>query len=368
MVGPVVPVPLPRAAVEELTSIEVTETAERDKPSGFRLAFNLSRRSPLHTAFLVAGGAMPPILRTLVVATVKGAPHTLVDGVVTKVDVTSGTQGASDVLTVTGVDLTAVMGWIDFSGIPYPAMPIEARVAVIVAKYALFGVIPVVVPTILFEAPIPIDKIPAQQGTDLAYLQRLAADVGYVFYVEPGPAPGTNVAYFGPEIKVGPPQPALSVDMDAHTNVETLNFSLDTEKRTLPVTYIQDLLSKIPIPIPIPDISPLNPLLGLVPLPVKKVEFVKDSAKRTAIQAVLHGMAQAAASADGLTGTGSLDVLRYGQPLRARRLVGVRGAGIAFDGLHFVQKVTHKLKPGEYRQEFTLTRNALVSSLPKVPV
>jgi hypothetical protein len=239
---------------------------------------------------------------------------------------------------------------------------------VIVAKYALFGMVPLVIPTILFEVPIPIDKIPAQKGTDLDYLQKLAADVGYVFYVEPGPEPGTNIAYFGPEIKVGAPQPALSVNLDAHTNVETMNFSLDNEQKTLPVTYIQELLSKVPIPIPIPDISPLNPLLGVIPLPVKKVEFVKDSAKRSAIQAVLHGMAQAAASADGLTGSGTLDVLRYGQPLRARRLVGVRGAGIAFDGLHFVQKVTHKLKPGEYRQEFTLTRNALVSSLPKVPV
>ncbi len=39
--------------------------------------------------------------------------------------------------------------------------------------------------------------------------------MGYVFYVEPGPAPGTNIAYFGPEIKVGIPQPALNVDMDA---------------------------------------------------------------------------------------------------------------------------------------------------------
>jgi hypothetical protein len=368
MVGPVVPVPLPRAVVDELTSVEVTETAERNKPGGFRLTFNLRRNSPLHTVFLLAGGALPPILRTVVVATVNGTPQTLVDGVVTKVDVTSGTQGASDVLTVTGVDLTAVMGWIDFSGIPYPAMPIEARVALIVAKYALFGVIPLVIPTILFEVPIPIDKIPAQQGTDLEYLQKLAADVGYVFYVEPGPALGTNVAYFGPEIKVGVPQPALGINLDAHTNVETLNFSLDTEQKKLPVTYIQELLTKVPIPIPIPDISPLNPLLGVIPLPVKKVEFVKDSAKRSAIQAVLHGMAQAAASADGLTGTGTLDVLRYGQPLRARRLVGVRGAGIAFDGLHFVQKVTHKLKPGEYRQEFTLTRNALVSSLPRVPV
>ena len=368
MVGPAVPVPLPRVAMDELTSVEVTQTAERGKPGGFRLTFNLSKRSPLHTIFLLAGGAVPPVMRTLIVATVNGTPHVVMDGVITKQDVTPGTDASHDVLDITGVDLTAVMGWIDFSGIPYPAMPVEARVAVVLAKYALFGVVPLVVPTILFEAPIPTDKIPKHKGTDLEYINELAALVGYVFYVDPGPQPGMSRAYFGPEVKVGVPQPALSVNMDAHSNVDSLSFSLDTEQRKLPVTFIQELISKAPIPIPIPDISPLNPLLGAIPLPVKKVEYVSDSAKRSPIQAVLHGMAQAAGSADGVNGTGTLDVLRYGQPLKARGLVGVRGAGLAFDGLHFVQQVTHKVKRGEYKQEFKLTRNGLLPTVPAVPV
>ena len=47
--------------------------------------------------------------------------------------------------------------------------------------------------------------------------------------------------------------------------------------------------------------------------------------------------------------------------------MGVRGAGIAFDGLHFVKRVTHRIKRGEYKQEFALTRNGLVSTLPGVP-
>ena len=37
----------------------------------------------------------------------------------------------------------------DFSGIPYPAMPPEARVALIIAKYAMFGMIPLVIPVSL---------------------------------------------------------------------------------------------------------------------------------------------------------------------------------------------------------------------------
>jgi hypothetical protein len=368
MVGPVVPVPLPQSALDELRSVEITSTAERGKPSGFRLEFNLSKRSPLHTIFLLAGGALPPIMRVIIIATINGTPNVLMDGVITKQNVSPGADASHDVLNITGVDLTAVMNWIDFSGIPYPAMPIEARVAVILAKYAIFGVIPKIIPTILFEAPIPTDKIPKQKGKDLAYINKLAEEVGYIFYIEPGPAPGLNTAYFGPEIKIGIPQPALSINMDAHTNIESLSFELDSEEKTLPVTFIQELISKIPIPIPIPDINPLNPLLGLIPLLAKNVEYIKDSAKRSPIQAVLFGLAQAAASAEGVTGTGSLDVLRYGRPLQARKLVGVRGAGHAFDGLHFVRQVTHKIKRGEYKQDFKLSRNGLLPTLPSVPV
>ena len=55
-----------------------------------------------------------------------------------------------------------------------------------------------------------------------------------------------------------------------------------------------------------------------------------------------------------------------GGVLNARSLVGVRGAGHAFDGLYYVKSVTHKIKRGEYKQSFTLTRNGLVSTVPTV--
>ena len=50
-------------------------------------------------------------------------------------------------------------------------------------------------------------------------------------------------------------------------------------------------------------------------------------------------------------------MLRYGGILRPRLMVGVRGAGLAYDGMYFVETVTHSLKRGEYKQNFTLTRD-----------
>ena len=40
-----------------------------------------------------------------------------------------------------------------------------------------------------------------------------------------------NTAYWGPEIKVGIPQPALNTDMAAHTNVESLTSASATPTR-----------------------------------------------------------------------------------------------------------------------------------------
>jgi hypothetical protein len=369
LMGPVIAIPAPRLVMDALESVEVTTAA--GSTSGFQMSFTFNSKSELNTIFLLAAGnntslGTPP-LRVMLIVTINGTPNVLFDGVMTNVDVQAGSGKSPGQVSVTGDDLTKVMDLFDFSGLPYPAMPIEARVALICAKYAMFGVIPMVIPVLFPEVPIPVDYIPAHKGTDLQYLQQLAEDVGYVFYFEPGPVPGTNVAYFGPEIKVGVPQPALNIDMDAHTNVEGLSFNFDATKGVLPVVYIQNPLTRAPIPIPIPDLNPLQPPLGLLPTPIANLKVLKDTAKLSPLKAISRGLAEAARSQDAVSARGSLDVQRYGRLLKARQLVGVRGAGLAYDGLYYVQSVTSKLKRGEFKQEFNLTRNGLVSITPRVP-
>lgn len=364
MIGPVVPVPVSRDIVDALQSATVHRST--DEPSGFQLVFEFSSTSPLNTILLLLG-QVGPFIRVVLTVTVNGTPHVLMDGVMINHQVSPDVQTGRSTLIVTGSDLTAVMGFIDFSGIPYPAMPREARVPLIVAKYAAYGMVPLVVPSVFLDVPIPVDRIPTHQGTDLAYLQQMADEVGYVFYVDPGPAPLTNIAYWGPQIKVGPPQPALNVNMDVHTNVESLSFQFDGASKVTPIVFIQNELTKIPIPIPIPDVSPLNPPLGLIPPFPARFEPMPGTAKLTAVQAVMLGLAKASETSDAVTGTGTLDVLRYGRVLKPRSLVGVRGAGEAFDGLYYVKSVTHNIKRGEYKQDFTLTRNGLLSTVPRVP-
>jgi hypothetical protein len=365
LVGPAVPLPVPQSVIDSLTSVQVTSSA--GSRSGFQLSFDLSNKSPLHTIFLIAGG-QTPLLRVIIIVTINGSPNVLMDGVMVNQQVSPGSQPGHSTLTITGEDLSRVMDLIDFSGFPYPALPAEARVALIIAKYALFGMIPIVIPTLFPDPPIPIDRIPIHQGTDLAYIERLASEVGYVFYVEPGPVPGTNTAYWGPEIKVGIPQPALNMDMDAHTNVESLSFNFNSANTKLPIVFIQNQITRIPIPIPIPNLNPLQPPLGVIPAPITNITMLKETAKMTPMAALMRGLAEASSSADAVSGNGSLDALRYGRLLKARSLVGVRGAGMAFDGLYFVKRVSTSIKRGEIKQSFELTRNGLISITPKVPV
>lgn len=366
-IGPAVPIPAPREVLDAVQEVKV-ESASGDTQSGFELTFAVSNRSPLQTLFLLSGGVSIPIVRVVIAVTVKGTTTVLMDGVMTHHEIRSD-GGPRSTLTVKGKDLTALMDIVPLDGVPYPAMPPAVRVLAAIGKYAALGVIPLVIPSVIEDIPIPVERVPRHQGTDYQYVKSLAKEVGYVFYIDPGPLPGASKAYWGPEIKVGSPQKALDASLDGpHNNVKSLSFRFDKERKELPVVYIQEPLSKVPIPIPIPDISPLNPPLGVVPPLPPKITFLKDTAKLSPLAAAMRGMAYASQHGDSVFGTGTLDVARYGAVLKSRQLVGVRGAGEAFDGLHYVTSVTSSLKRGEFTQTFMLARNALFSTLPTVPV
>jgi hypothetical protein len=365
LVGPMEPLPAPKPLVDALVSVEVTESATGR--SGFQLTFTLSDKGILETFFLLAGSSPLPVLRVVLLVTFPGIPQVLIDGVVLHTEVQPDAMSGSSKLVVTGKDLAAMMDLIDFSGLPYPGMSPDIRVLTILAKYAVFGVVPEVIPVPAPDIPVPMLQIPTQKKTDLQYIEALAQEVGYVFYMVPGPLPGMSQAYWGPQIRLGLPQTALNVNLDTWTNVESLNFRYEPQNSVLPIVFIQEPFSKMTIPIPIPPVTPFNPPLGaFVPVP-QKIEQLTETAKLNPAQALMRGFARSVASADVMTGEGTLDVMRYGQPLRARSLVGVRGAGLPWDGMHYVDSATHRIKPGEYKQSFVLKRNALMTNTPVVP-
>lgn len=356
--GPMLPEVVEPGVAEALISAQVTQATEGK--SGFSLSFALGKGSTIRRKF--ESGYFDPPKRMVLVATVNGTPNVLVDGVIVKHEVAVSNEPGQTRLNVTGEDLTRLMDLVDFSWMfKYPAMPAEARVAIILAKYVVLGMLPpVIIPSANIDIPLPTEYIPSHMGTDLQYVTYLAKSVGYVFYVEPGPLPGLSYAYWGPEIKVGQPQQALIVNSDAASNVDQLSFSFDGFAKTVFAFLLHDerLPINIPLPIPVPDVNPFSPPLGPgMPIPLR-VEPLTGMAKYSLPQALMVGMAKAARAAEVISGSGSLNVMRYGRVLKPRRLVEVRGAGLPHDGLHYVRSVTHQIKPGEYKQSFTLSRNA----------
>ena len=355
-------VPVPQPVIDALTSVQVTTSS--GQASGFQLTFALSKKSILNTVMLPAG-AFDPGNRVILVATVNGLPNVLMDGIITQHSVTPSNEPGQSTLSVTGQDLSLLMSLED-NRRSYFGVPIEGILNLILLPYLLYGVVPAVIPRLQLSVDNPLDHWISQNGTDLNFINDAAGKAGYVFYVEPGPLPGASVAYWGPEIRIGIPQPALNVNMDAETNVESLSFTFDGMARTQPVITILDpITEKIPISIPIPDVSILRPPLALRPAVALRTEELDDVANLDPITAVLFGMAEAS-KPDAITGSGQLDVLRYGRPLKARQLVGVRGAGTAYDGLYYVSSVTHNIKRGEYKQSFNLGREGLISITPRV--
>lgn len=364
LIGPLVaPLPAPLPVTEALQRVEITSSRDR---SGFQIVFTLGKTSPLQLSLLPVGFFDPMITRIVMVATVRGVPQVVMDGVVTRQEVQPASKPGTSTLTLTGEDLSVLMDVVELR-IPYPATPENVRITTILAKYAAFGIVPVVLPPPVINVDSPTSRFDAQDGTDRAYIKALAAESGYVFYIEPGPAPLQSIAYFGPDLRIPMPQRALNVDLDADTNVESLGFQLDGLAKKTTVMFLYDpVTKKVPLAVPVPDLNPLHPPLGLRPTPPARVTFAEDTTRLTATEAAKRAFGIMMQSADAITGSGHLNVAAYGAVLRARMLVGVRGAGLAYDGFYFVDSVTHSIRRGEYKQSFQLSRDGLVTQTPVV--
>ncbi|MFJ2578036.1 hypothetical protein [Kitasatospora aureofaciens] len=355
-IGNIITAPAPQPLMDALQSVQVTSST--GSRSGFQLAFAVSKKSVI-TQVLLPAGLLDPPARVVIAAIVAGSTEVLMDGVITRHEFSPGDAPGTATLTVTGEDLTLLMD-LRTEHACYPAMPHNVRATLVLLKYALYGVVPVAIPPVIPTVPNPLDQIPVQSSTDLEYLRSLGEEVGYTFYLVPGPAPGASIAYWGPEIRVGVPQPALTVNSGAADNVEQLSFTFDGLARTQYTVRITEPNTKIGISVPIPSLSLLKPPLAARPAVALREEPIVKLTDRSITDAMLRAVSVTSKAADAVTGQGKLDVLRYGRVLAARGLVGVRGAGLAYDGLYYVSSVTHDIKRGEYTQSFSLARDGFV--------
>jgi hypothetical protein len=366
MMGPFTASPVPQAVIDALTEVQVTSTV--GSQGGFQLKFTLGKQSAIQQ--MLVSGYFDPRKRVIIAVTVNGTTEVLMDGIITKQDVTPSSSPGKATLTITGLDLTALMDFLDLTGIPYPALPKFVIVEIILAKYAVLGVLPLAIPASIPNFANPLDHFIKQVGTDYSFVSSMAREEGAVFYLDPGPQLGMSMAYWGPDLSkmFGGMQPALSINFDGSSNIDSLSFSYDGTLATQYFVTIIEPNTKIPIPIPVPNIDLLKaPLAAHAPTPLKS-EQLKPTANESPAGAALAALASLFKTADVISGSGQLDVLRYGRVFKARQLAAVRGAGSYYDGKYYVKSVTHNIKRGEYKQSFSLARGGVGSSVSTVSI
>lgn len=368
MIGPTVPIPVPLPISQAIKRVEVTH--DDSQRSGFQIQFQIDRGSPvgMGTQALFNSPLFKVFNRVVLTVTFKGRPHVLMDGVITNQQQTPGSDSTS-MVTLTGEDISLMMDQEDRNAL-HPAQEDTIIVLKLIGSYAQYGLIPVVIPPTFIDPPLPTERIPSQQGTDLEYLQTLAERHGYVFYVAPGPAPLTNKAYWGPPIRAGVPQKALSVNMGAHSNVETLDFQHDALRPELIEGINQDQRTNQSMPVRTFSSTRLPPLASQPTAAVNRQHIRRTQFRESGLssaQALALAQARMDRSVDEVvSATGEVDAMRYGDVLRTRGLVGLRGAGVLYDGLYYVKRVTHTINKGSYKQRFRLTREGLGTTTPTV--
>ena len=367
LIGPTIPLPAPALLMKSVQSVEVTNTDEgRD---GFQITF-AAGRSPSDTEdyLLMNNPLLEPFNRIIITVSLGAVQKVLIDGIITHKQLTPSNEPGKSTLTVTGEDVSVMMDMKERSE-THPNQPDTAIVSKIILSYGQYGLVPVVIPPVSMDVPLVVDRVPSQQGTDLAYLLELASFHDYVFYIEPTDRPGVNKAYWGPLGLTGSPQKALSVNMGTGSNITSINFQYNSLKPSVMVGSVQDRNTNTKIPIT--TFSSLRPPLSEEPVILVKRSNVRIRQFRAsglnAQQAFVRAQAETDKLVDALTANGGLDTVQYGDVLRARKLVGLRGAGHAHDGLYYVKSVTHRIKLGDYKQTFTITREGFGSSTRAVP-
>lgn len=367
LIGPTVAVPAPPSLMEALKQAEVTHSDEGQ--SGFQITFQVGRSGPSDFLDygLIANPLLKPFNRVILMVTFNAIPRVLMDGIITHQQLAPSNEPGQSTLTVTGEDVSVMMD-LEEKPVEHPAQDETIIALKLIASYAQYGLIPMVLPPLMIDPPIPIERVPVQQATDLEYLRQMARRHAYVFYITPGPAPFTNTAYWGPPVRLGLPQRALSVGLGGETNVESIHFQNNALGPTTVSGKVHDRQTNQDMPVR--TFASLRPPLAAFPAWLVNQPNVRQTQFRSSGLNLMQAMAQAQAtteaSIDAVSAEGELDALRYGDLLQARGLVGLRGVGYSYDGLWYVKRVSHLIQREKYTQSFTLTREGWGSTTPAV--
>ncbi|BAY24876.1 hypothetical protein NIES2100_46740 [Calothrix sp. NIES-2100] len=362
LIGRNKPAPASFELMEALQSVEVTHSDQGK--SGFQMTFSVGRAGAidLRDYQLIVNPLLTPYNRVILIVIINARAEILMDGIITHQQLSPGMQVGSSTFTVTGEDISVMMD-LEQKSVSHPEQQDEQIITKILSdsKYANYQLIPDVNSAPIKDRPTKQERIKTQQGTDLQYIQSLASRYDFVFYITPGPGVEQNTAYWGKPLRKKSFLPPLTVNMGSYTNVESINFQHDTLTASTVVGQVQDRKGNTiaSVKFESSDREDLSNRPALKNQAFKRTTIFRETARLT-LQAQAHAQAMVNNSVEKVvTASGELDTIRYGAILGLRGIVGLRGVGYTYDGFYYVKSVTHKLKKGEYKQSFTMTREGL---------
>ena len=376
LIGPTVAVPAPPSLLESLLRIEVEHREKNPEDdndfgqSGFQIVFGVGRAGPADLLdFALASNPLLKVFnRVIMVVTMNAIPTVLMDGIITHIELNPSADPGQSTLTVMGKDVSVMMDLEDHP-VEHPAQPEMVIALKLIATYAQYGLIPMVLPPPSVDIPLPIQRIPVQQESDLEFLHTMADALRVCVLRQARPCAVHQHRVLGAAPTRGDPAARRCRSRSAARRMSTASaFATMRWASRWSRASVQDSLTNQKMPVK--TFASLRPPLSVFPaLLVNQPNVPLRQYRATGLnlaQAFSRAQGETDRYSEAVVADGELDTMRYGGILNTRGLVGVRGAGYSYDGLWYVKRVKHRIERENYLQDFTLTREGLGSTVPVV--
>lgn len=290
--------------------------------------------------------------RVTVYAAFPSQTEVVIDGYIAQVDLQTQPREGNVSVTLRGVDAAYHMNLEDKTRI-WREQTYEDIAREVIESYGFEARIA--------ESPAASGTPPAvaQRGTDHAFLRELARRRGYEFFVQGG------TAFFRPPELAGKPQKLIAVNFGDETNCSQFQVHADGTAPTAAAFHFLDpmtgavgesrLAQSDQVPL---GTTPLSALRGAINMP-QALQRPRRLGTMDQARADAYNAGLMRRNDWWVVANGRLNGLRYGQVLRSRKLVTVKGVGPTYNGSFYVRKVHHELTMRTYEMDFELVRNAV---------
>ena len=349
LIGHNTPKPADALLMNSLQKVEITTSDGNN--NGFQIVFSVGRASLDDTEEypLLKNKTIKLYNRVIIIVYFGLDSKVLMDGIITRHEFNPSIEPGKSTFTITGLDISIAMD-VEQKKEEHPEQSADEIVTNIIKSepYTEYCLEPDVKPA--GKKTNKNESVPKQDETDLEYIKRLADDNAHIFYIEPTDAPGNNKAYWGPPDLKSKPQKALLFNMEEFTNVKSITFSTDGLKAstTQGQTTTEENGKTEEIP-KIPKTTNYSSHRLEVINTLKKSKSLSDAYEKVQNDEIKSGL-------DVTKVEGELDFIAYGDVLKVRHPIELRGVGKTYGGKYYVKEVTHTITKGSYKQKFKLTR------------